>query len=568
MGTTIAKRATVEAQLAAQELERQTDNELVLMEWLREVDEELPQAIHEAKASKYADKTRENYDYWFGRLRKWMEDPTTRHRMQSKPAIPLRTLFPIGKVSETLIATWIIDEVLGPTDPDDNEEWVQTTGPWAPSTLTGVMSAVKARSRDWQATRWEPSDDMLDMLVGLRRKLAARHTTRQASPLLADQIVGMCQHLWRVESPLLARDRLIFELTDIKLTPGQIARVDLASVIAAGQHVAERSTRTSTGEKVSWTEAGKFGRRLVIAGQRRRGDKQDPPTVIDLQQHPHLEVALDRWLAARAHGGDGLLFGDVRNAVDHVRKSLTRTAELSEIAWRPARNVHLEPVDSSCVRVALDGRASWGGELIRQRDHVMLLVGWNAALRRSELVALTIADAEFDSDDVALIQIRRSKTDQLGEGAEIPIRNPHTALPEAAVVTLLRSWIDTLHSLGADDNYPLFPAFDRHGGLKRKKGATVPNAITGGQWSNRLADLATTCNVFGPGNDRRYELVSGHSLRRGFVTQAILRGVDVVQISKMTRHANVQMIAVYADKVLARQADWTSHLFGGDQLNS
>jgi integrase len=217
---------------------------------------------------------------------------------------------------------------------------------------------------------------------------------------------------------------------------------------------------------------------------------------------------------------------------------------------------------------ALDGRAAWGGELIRQRDHVALLVGWNAALRRSELVALEIADADFDSDDVVLIQIRRSKTDQFGEGAEVPIRNPNSDLPEAAVVTLLKSWIGTLRSLGADDSYPLFPSFDRHGGLKRKADSTVPNAITGGQWSERLADLAMVCEVFGPGKERKYDLVSGHSLRRGFVTQAIMRGVDVVQISKVTRHANVQMIALYADKILAREADWTSYLFGDDQLGS
>lgn len=53
-------------------------------------------------------------------------------------------------------------------------------------------------------------------------------------------------------------------------------------------------------------------------------------------------------------------------------------------------------------------------------------------------------------------------------------------------------------------------------------------------------------------------------VRRGFVTQAILRGVDAVKISKITRHKNVQMIAAYADEVLARLKDGSAALFGGD----
>lgn len=178
--TTIAKRTTVEAQVSSEETERLVEHEAELIEWLSDIDAEIPEAIRKAKKARHSANTRQSYDYWFGRLRQWMEDPTKRNRMRTKPAIELSTLFPIGPMSELLIAAWISDVLLGPTDPEDAEEWVQTAAPWAPSTLNQVVAALRARSRDWQSTRWEPSDDMLETLTGFRRQLAERYRIRQA----------------------------------------------------------------------------------------------------------------------------------------------------------------------------------------------------------------------------------------------------------------------------------------------------------------------------------------------------------------------------------------------------
>jgi integrase len=58
--------------------------------------------------------------------------------------------------------------------------------------------------------------------------------------------------------------------------------------------------------------------------------------------------------------------------------------------------------------------------LIGKRDRAILLIGFGAALRRSEVAALTVGDIERQPDGV-LVHIRRSKTDQEGEGAQIPI---------------------------------------------------------------------------------------------------------------------------------------------------
>jgi site-specific recombinase XerD len=58
-----------------------------------------------------------------------------------------------------------------------------------------------------------------------------------------------------------------------------------------------------------------------------------------------------------------------------------------------------------------------GNETLRQlRDRALLLVAFASAMRRSELVALDVADLEWTSEGV-LIRIRKSKTDQEGMGA-------------------------------------------------------------------------------------------------------------------------------------------------------
>jgi len=54
----------------------------------------------------------------------------------------------------------------------------------------------------------------------------------------------------------------------------------------------------------------------------------------------------------------------------------------------------------------------------RRRDRALLLFGFIAALRRSELAALQVEDVAIAADGLKL-SIRRGKTDQTGQGAEI-----------------------------------------------------------------------------------------------------------------------------------------------------
>src|SRR5580692_9847550 len=70
------------------------------------------------------------------------------------------------------------------------------------------------------------------------------------------------------------------------------------------------------------------------------------------------------------------------------------------------------------------------------RDRALLLLGFAGAFRRSELVALDVADLE-ETEDGFKIVIRQSKTDQEGHGQTIAIVRGHHACPVKAI----KAWL-------------------------------------------------------------------------------------------------------------------------------
>jgi integrase len=77
-----------------------------------------------------------------------------------------------------------------------------------------------------------------------------------------------------------------------------------------------------------------------------------------------------------------------------------------------------------------------GQGLKGMRDRALLLLGFAGAFRRSELVALKCEDLE-ESETGFKIIIRRSKTDQEGEGATIAVVRGSVACP----VEALKAWL-------------------------------------------------------------------------------------------------------------------------------
>jgi site-specific recombinase XerD len=79
-------------------------------------------------------------------------------------------------------------------------------------------------------------------------------------------------------------------------------------------------------------------------------------------------------------------------------------------------------------------------EAIVARERAMLLLGFGAALRRSELVALTLGDVETVPGRGLRVLVRRSKTDQQGQGQTIAVwANP--AEPAFCPLVALDTWL-------------------------------------------------------------------------------------------------------------------------------
>src|SRR3954454_95006 len=73
------------------------------------------------------------------------------------------------------------------------------------------------------------------------------------------------------------------------------------------------------------------------------------------------------------------------------------------------------------------------------RDRALLLVGFVAALRRSELAALTL-DKVADHPNGLVLSLPRSKTNQTGEHAEVVVL-PRAGNPDRCPVTALEHWL-------------------------------------------------------------------------------------------------------------------------------
>lgn len=160
------------------------------------------------------------------------------------------------------------------------------------------------------------------------------------------------------------------------------------------------------------------------------------------------------------------------------------------------------------------------------RDRALLLLGFALGVRRSELVAIDIADLAF-TDDGLQVTIRRSKTDRDSAGRIVAV--PNGQHPETCPVRAVKAWCAWLAERGHTTG-PLFVRIDRRGviGHVATGRGTADGRLTGQAVSyivNRAAQLAEIDAA---------ACWSGHSLRRGFATEAYRAGADPLRIA---RHA-------------------------------
>mgnify|MGYP000862316043 CR=1 FL=1 len=144
----------------------------------------------------------------------------------------------------------------------------------------------------------------------------------------------------------------------------------------------------------------------------------------------------------------------------------------------------------------------------RLRNTALLLLGFSGAFRRSELVALKVSDL-VQNEKGLLVTIRKSKTDQFGEGKQKPI--PTSKTKETCPVAALMQWI-TFAGLKGEDF--IFASI-------HKSGIIQPKPLAGKDVSLIVK------RVLG-------KEFSAHGLRGGFITEAFEKGFDVKIIQQTT----------------------------------
>ena len=158
------------------------------------------------------------------------------------------------------------------------------------------------------------------------------------------------------------------------------------------------------------------------------------------------------------------------------------------------------------------------------RDRALLLVGYAGALRRSELAGLDLEDVAW-VEEGAVLMLRRSKTDQEGQGRQVAI--PRGAHAQTCPVRALGEWINQAEiTKGA-----LFRPVDRHGRLRG--GRLHPDAV-GAIVKRALSRAGFHAGPYG-----------GHSLRAGFATQAAKNGATAFDIMRQTGHRSIATVSRY-----------------------
>lgn len=250
----------------------------------------------------------------------------------------------------------------------------------------------------------------------------------------------------------------------------------------------------------------------------------------------------------------------VAHLVEIGRKPATISGALAAIAAAHRVAGHASPTEDESVRLVVrgarralgtrqEGKRAIGVGLLKQivatcqdspigrRDRALLLLGFAGAMRRSELVGLDVADVASVRDGV-VVTIRKSKTDQTGQGHDVAI--PYGSDPSTCPVRALADWIASAEIASG----PIFRSVNRHGRIG----------------ADRLSDRAVAivvkraCSAAGISPDA----YAGHSLRSGLVTSSAEAGKPLDVIMRQTRHRSHAVALSYVRRADAFKSNAAS----------
>ena len=166
------------------------------------------------------------------------------------------------------------------------------------------------------------------------------------------------------------------------------------------------------------------------------------------------------------------------------------------------------------------------------RDKVVLLLGFTGAFRRGELAALNVEDLNFDEEGI-LIDVRRSKTDQLGAGQLKAIF--YASHPGLCPVRTVQRYLQRLRDMAIITSGVGEDQISTSGALllRMRRGDKFGR--------ERLTDQTVNLIVSKHLGTR----FSAHALRASFVTVSKKNGASNSEIMAQTHHKTEAMIRRY-----------------------
>jgi integrase len=215
-----------------------------------------------------------------------------------------------------------------------------------------------------------------------------------------------------------------------------------------------------------------------------------------------------------------------------------------------ARQRQARPLGWQEIRRFLE---SAGESLPATRERALLTVAYDSMARRSELVALEVEDLEFLPDGTGRALIRRSKTDQVGEGA--------SAYLSRTTVLHLESWLEAAEiAEGA--------VFRRVIGRGTAKELLEGRGRIGERLSvDGVAQAFKRVARWIGLPEKEVSSVSGHSIRVGATQDLLALNIDLASIMQAGRWKTHRMPMRYGEHVLAARGGMAraSELQGRDR---
>lgn len=303
------------------------------------------------------------------------------------------------------------------------------------------------------------------------------------------------------------------------------------SAAEASYMAAARSDSTNRGYESDWRE--------FVEWCRHRGDPEPLPAKPE---------QISAYLTELVAGGAGAKVGTLSRRLSSIRHQ-HRMRDLPDptgaarvvAVWEGIRRRHGEPPEQSSALMppllfevldACPSTKTWKAknrpdepDLAGARDRVLLLLGFVAALRRSELTGVRVEDLKQHPKGMVLT-LGRSKTNQTGEREDVVVL-PRASRPEYCVVTAIERWLELT---GITEGPLLRPVLKSNKAADRTLGDAAVNALV--QSSIERAGHSS-------------EHYSAHSLRAGFVTYANIQGASDRDIARQTRHRSMETVGKY-----------------------